>query len=278
MGARLTARLLILLVVAWAAPVRGGEAGPWVFLAETRLNPGAVPELHFASWPVDRTAAVFVRTGAGRVVALELEDGLVVRVRAGPERRFWIGGSSGYFAAPRTGLQLDREALIVLAVAGKPADFSGLAPVAGKQVPERAPPADLFFRRLAEAPWVDDVEIHIVPYEIRALGGARDVPEDTGVERYEDLMLAFPGIPLHRALIFADVLAVETGLSPAPLRVRRAGSTGALEVPYRSLLNAEKLARRIEGIAADLDAEARPVTAHWSERTVTVSVSSAPGQ
>ncbi|UUX51241.1 hypothetical protein NUH88_05995 [Nisaea acidiphila] len=255
----------MVLGLAWSALASAGETGHWVYLANARLNTGAVPELHFAPWPVDRTAAVYVRTGAGRVVALDLKDGPVLRVRSGPERRFWVGGSSGYFAVPRSGKSVDREALIVLVVAGAVPDLGGLAPIARALVPDNAPQVDLFFRRLAKASWIADVETHIVPYEISA---ERNTSETVRIwEEGRKVLVSFSGFPLDRVLSVADILSVETGGVPAPVFPVRLEGAGRVEMRVGTVLGADHIASLLEAIVADLDAVSSPV-----------AITSAPGK
>ena len=256
---------LAILGLAWSAFASAGETGPWVYLANTRLNTGAVPELHFAPWPVDRTAAVYVRTGAGRVVALDLKDGPVLRVRSGPERRFWIGGSSGYFAVPRSGKSVDREALIVLVVAGAAPALSGLAPIARAVVPENAPPVDLFFRRLASASWIEDVETHIVPYEVLA---DRETSETARVEDDSTrISISFSGFSLDRVFSVADILSVETGGVLAPVSPVLLDGPGLAEMHVDTTLGADQLAGLLKAIVTDFAPAVSPV-----------AVASAPGE
>jgi hypothetical protein len=255
--------------IAWGAlvagllgvvPARSEDAGPTVFLANPELVSEAVPELRFARWPVDRWAAIYVRVANGSVVGLALkqrggtnEGGPVLRLSQGAERRVWIGGTSDYFVSPRTGAASDREALIVLLAAGRPPEFGNLAPIAGTQLPDVAPSAETFFHQLATAPWIGDVEIHMVPYRVSAgKGAAASVAERTGA----DVQLVFSGLPFDKVLTVADILAVETVDLLSPLRIRRHDEGSAVTFGYTTALDLTALAGRLEKIAADLGAHA----------------------
>jgi len=240
-----------------AQPARAGESDPQVSLAATDLALGAVPELRFARWPVDRWAAVYVRTADGSVVRLSLmrrgdagEAGQALRLAHGAERRVWVGGRAGYVLSPRSGTASDREALIVLLAAGRPPAFGDLAPVAGALPPAGSPSADGFFRQLAGRPWLGDVEIHILPYRI----GARDgTASDPAVPPGAETMLVFSGLSFEKVLVVADILAVETSDSPWPLHIPRPDAEGRVALRYRTALGPEALAGRLEKIAADLE-------------------------
>lgn len=253
--------------IAWGAlaaiflgvvPARSEDADPTVFLADPELVLGAVPELRFARWPVDRWAAIYARVANGSVVGLSLEQRgstnearPVLRLSEGAERRVWIGGTSGYFVSPRTGAASDREALIVLLAAGRPPEFDSLAPIAGIRLPDDAPSAETFFRQLAAAPWLGDVEIHMVPYRI---GAGKGAAESAAEQKGSDFQLVFSGLPFDKVLTVADILAVETVDPPWPLRIRRRNEDGPVAFGYRSALDLTVLAARLEEIAADLGA------------------------
>ncbi|WP_193186767.1 hypothetical protein [Nisaea sediminum] len=247
---------VLVAVLLGVVPARSEDADPTVFLADPELVSGAVPELRFVRWPVDRWAAIYARTANGSVVGLSLkqrgstnEAGRVLRISQGAERRVRVGGTSGYFVSPRTGAASDREALIVLLAAGRPPEFGSLAPIAGIQLPGDAPSAGTFFHQLATAPWLGDVEIHMVPYRIRAGKGAA---VSAAERESSDVQLVFSGVPFDKVLTVADILAVETVDPPSPLRIRRRDERGPVSFGYRTALDLTVLAGRLEKIAADL--------------------------
>ncbi|WP_420403824.1 hypothetical protein [Nisaea sp.] len=267
--------VVLIAALAWAHPARSGDAGPSVFLADTELATGALPELRFARWPVDRWAAVYVRLADASVVRLSArqrgsgDDAEPVQLAHGAERRIWLGGRSGYFVAPRTGVASDREALIVLLAAGRAPDFTGLAPMVGAVAPDSAPSAENFFRRLAGAQWVGEVEIHIVPYRIRARVGETAVHAGRSDKQ---IRLVFSGLPFDSVLIIADILAAETADPPRPLHIGRPDGDGRVAFGYRTALDMEVFAARLARIIEDLGLKAT-VAADGSTRRLDVSAS-----
>lgn len=271
---------VLIAVLVGVPPARSGDSDPAVFLADTELALGAVPELRFAHWPVDRWAAIYARVADGSVVALSLKrrggadgTGPVLRILHGAQRRVWIGGASGYVVSPRTGASSDREALIVLIAAGRPPDFGGLAPVIGTGSPDGTSSAGTFFRRLAAAQWLGDVDIHMVPYRIGSgEGGAVSSAGDVGV----DHQLVFSGLPFEKVLMFADILAVETADVLGPMHIGRPDTNGRVAFVYRTGLDTEVLAGRLAEIAADLGMQAS-VSVDVSTRRLELSLSRARG-
>lgn len=241
----------VLLSIVMARPVSAGPGEPEIAMVAAALASGAVPEVRIAAAPGPRSAAFYARTADGKVQAVRFlnrltdgETGPVIPVPANKEQILRIGGSPGYFVAARTGLALDREAIIVLLTGEAPDGLDGLVPSGRASVP-----ADRFFRNVAALSRHRSFIVHIVPYSISAPGIRPSLFKTSDAE---NIALSFQRATFETVLMIADILSVETAGPLAPIMIDPAEEGGVFRFRYRSVEPASLLGDRLVKMAEGL--------------------------